>query len=193
LEGGTVIIRTVPIETGGIWGRPEEAKRIAARVAAELSQRRPEQVPSFERGLAELQARIDAVHTRAREILQTHQGAPVTICQNGLKYLVEALGLSVASQLIDKAGSSGMATASSPKRIADVIEASRTRGAKAVVYAPQLALEQKCALISTELGVPGVKVPLLPGALEGADTYPDMVLLTANRIAAALAASAAGP
>lgn len=193
LEGSTIITRTIPIETGGIWGRPEEAKRIAAQVAAELSERRPAQAASFDAGLEALEARIDAAHAQAREVLAAHRAAPVTICQNGLLYLVEPLGLRVVSQLIDKAGSSGMATAGSPKRIAEVIETSRSQGAQAVIYAPQLALEQKCELISTELGVPGVKVPLLPGAMDGAATYPDMVLLTAHRIAAALAASVEGP
>jgi ABC-type Zn uptake system ZnuABC Zn-binding protein ZnuA len=188
LHGGKVRIDRVKIDTGGIWGDPVQAKAIAQRVADRLISALPEQRAIFAVGLARFQQTIDTAHQQARERLAQHRGAKVIVCQNGLRFFVRSVGLEIVAQLVEKEREMGLAAAVSPRRVAEIIERGKQRGARLLIYAPQLGLERTCGVIEREVGIPRVKIPLMPGSVPGATTYQTMLLEAAARIKRALEA-----
>jgi ABC-type Zn uptake system ZnuABC Zn-binding protein ZnuA len=186
--GGKVRVQSIDIERGGIWGDPARAMDIAKQVAKVLIEMRPAQRAKFTAGLDRLEKTIQQAHQAARERLSLYLGVKVLICQDGLKYLLRSFGLHIVAQLVEKEQESGLAAAVSPGRVAEIIEQAKQRGARLIIYAPQLGLERTCGTIQKEVGIPKVEVPLSPGSVAGAETYSRMIQEAANRIAKALEA-----
>lgn len=76
-----------------VWLSPPLLKTMAANIAAELCRADPDNKPTYERNLATLVNRIDAVHARAEKLLASYQGRAFYVFHPGFAYFAEAYGL----------------------------------------------------------------------------------------------------
>jgi ABC-type Zn uptake system ZnuABC Zn-binding protein ZnuA len=182
LSGGRVKIVKIDIATGGMWGDPDQAKAIARQVAATLARHAPRSAPGLKAGLARLEKSIDRTIDQARRLLVKRRGVKVLACQDGLKYYFRPLGLDLVGLLMNKDRNQSMASGISPRSVGRFIDRGKKSGAKAIVFAPQLGLSDKCLMIGRQIGIPKIQVPLMPGSMPRTATYQAMMLEAARQI-----------
>jgi len=113
-----------------VWLSPPLLKVQAENVAAALVRADPAHADDYERNLAALLGRIDAVHRRIERMLAPYRGRSFYVFHPGFGYFADAYGLE--EKAIEAGGRSP-----APKQLRALIERAWSEGVKTVFVQPQ--------------------------------------------------------
>jgi zinc transport system substrate-binding protein len=119
-----------------VWLSPPLLKTLAANIAAALAVADPPHHRDFERNLAALVDRLDALHRRVQRVLAPYRGHSFYVFHPGFGYFADAYGL--RQEAVEAGGHSP-----TPPELRTLIERARADRVKAIFvqlqYAPQSA------------------------------------------------------
>ncbi len=133
-----------------VWLSPSLLAIQAENIAEALCQADPVHRPDYQRNLAALLGRIDAVDRRIRRMLAPYRGRSFYVFHPGFGYFADAYGLK--QEAVEAGGRSP-----APKQLRALIEKARTDGAKVIFVQPQFA-PQSAEAVAKALG--GKVVPI---------------------------------
>jgi zinc transport system substrate-binding protein len=133
-----------------VWLSPPLLKIQAENIAAALCKADPVHKRQYERNLASLVARIDALHRRIQELLSPYQGRAFYVFHPGFGYFADACGL--RQEAVEAGGH--MPT---PKQLYALAAQARADGVTTIFVQPQLS-PQGAQVVADALG--GKVVPI---------------------------------
>lgn len=156
-----------------IWLSPPLAKVIAATMAQALGRADPAHAAAYAANLKSLQAELDRVDKKIAQVLAPYRGRTVLAFHPAYAYFCQAYGL--RQQAMQTGGKEP-----GPRRLAQVLQEARGRGARVIFVQPQFSAASAQAL-ARELGATVVPLdPLAPDYLRNLEQM-------ATKLAAALA------
>lgn len=114
------------------WLDPRLASALADTVSLWLQTLAPEDSPAIEQRREELQARLDEVDAKVKEILASYRGRTFIVFHPAFGHFAEAFGL--VQVAVEADGHSP-----GPRHLAEVIERARECGARSVIVQPQFS------------------------------------------------------
>ncbi|HEU4368860.1 MAG TPA: metal ABC transporter substrate-binding protein [Methylomirabilota bacterium] len=166
------------------WLDPENARPMAAGIAAALGRLRPDARAYFDERRRRFLASLDTGLLRWRAALAPHRGARLVAVHDTWAYFAARFGLTVVATVEPHPG-----VPPSPAALAALVERMRATGVRVLVAEPYAS----AALVRQIAGATGARaVTLVPsvGGERGADDYLALFDLNVARLAEALAAAA---
>ncbi|HEX6693309.1 MAG TPA: metal ABC transporter substrate-binding protein [Longimicrobiales bacterium] len=159
---------------------PVNARTVAGRIAAQLSQIDPANAAKYNANLKAFEARMDAKLAEWQKQLAPYAGAKVVTYHKDFPYLAARFKLDVVETLEPKPG-----IAPSPAHLAEVITTMKAKGAKLIFVQP-FQNRKTAETVARQTGATILDLAQQPGAVKGTATYFDMMDYIVTTIADAL-------
>jgi zinc/manganese transport system substrate-binding protein len=137
---------------------PRRVEKVAAAIAAKLSQLDPAGAATYQQRLADFQKRVDAAQARWLAALAPFKGQKVVPHHNSLTYFLDWAGLQPAGYLEPKPG-----IAPPPSHLAELVGVVKAQGVKAILV--ENFYDQRSAEIVAKHS--GAKAVAIPGDVGG--------------------------
>jgi ABC-type Zn uptake system ZnuABC Zn-binding protein ZnuA len=159
---------------------PVNARTVAGRIAAQLSQIDPANAAKYNANLKAFEARIDSKLAEWQKQLAPYAGAKIVTYHKDFPYLAARFKLDVVETLEPKPG-----IAPSPAHLAEVITTMKAKGAK-VIFVQPFQNRKTAETVARQTGATILDLAQQPGAVKGTTTYFDMMDYIVATIADAL-------
>lgn len=159
---------------------PVNARTVAGRIAAQLSQIDPANAAKYNANLKAFEARMDAKLAEWQKQLAPYAGAKIVTYHKDFPYLAARFKLDVVETLEPKPG-----IAPSPAHLAEVITTMKAKGAKVILVQP-FQNRKTAETVARQTGATILDLAQQPGAVKGTATYFDMMDYIVTTIADAL-------
>jgi ABC-type Zn uptake system ZnuABC Zn-binding protein ZnuA len=159
---------------------PVNARTVAGRIAAQLSQIDPANAAKYNANLKSFEARMDAKLAEWQKQLAPYAGAKIVTYHKDFPYLAARFKLDVVETLEPKPG-----IAPSPAHLAEVITTMKAKGAKVILVQP-FQNRKTAETVARQTGATILDLAQQPGAVKGTATYFDMMDYIVTTIADAL-------
>lgn len=161
---------------------PINVKIIAANIADHLALVRPASAELFKRNLTAFNGMLDTHYADWQKQLAPFNGAKIVTYHRDFVYLAARFNLNVVATLEAKPG-----IAPSPAQLAQVIATMRTSKAR-VIFVQPFQNRKTAETVARQTDALVLDMAQQPGALNGTDTYLQMMDYMVNTVAAALQA-----
>jgi ABC-type Zn uptake system ZnuABC Zn-binding protein ZnuA len=159
---------------------PVNARTVAGRIAAQLSQIDPANAAKYNANLKAFEARIDSKLAEWQKQLAPYAGAKIVTYHKDFPYLAARFKLDVVETLEPKPG-----IAPSPAHLAEVITTMKAKGAK-VIFVQPFQNRKTAETVARQTGATILDLAQQPGAVKGTTTYFDRMDYIVATIADAL-------
>ena len=165
-----------------VWLDPENAKAMAAAVAAELSKADPANAKAYEANAAAFAASLDAVSADIAKELEPAKGKPFIVFHDAYQYFENRFGLDAAGSISDIS-----AQAPSAERLKEVRDKLAATKAQCVFREPQYDDKVVAVVIEGSAAKSGVLDGLGADLTPGPEAYPQLLRNLASSFHACLA------
>lgn len=165
-----------------VWLDPENAKGMAAAVAAELSKADPANAKAYEANAAAFAASLDAVSADIAKELKPAKGKPFIVFHDAYQYFENRFGLDAAGSISDIS-----AQAPSAERLKEVRDKLAATKAQCVFREPQYDDKVVAVVIEGSAAKSGVLDGLGADLTPGPEAYPQLLRNLASSFHACLA------
>ena len=165
-----------------VWLDPENAKAMAAAVAAELSKADPANAKAYEANAAAFAASLDAVSADIAKELEPAKGKPFIVFHDAYQYFENRFGLDAAGSISDIS-----AQAPSAERLKEVRDKLAATKAQCVFREPQYDDKVVAVVIEGSAARSGVLDGLGADLTPGPEAYPQLLRNLASAFHACLA------
>jgi zinc transport system substrate-binding protein len=165
-----------------VWLDPENAKAMAAAVAAELSKADPANAKAYETNAKSFAASLDVVSADIAKELEPAKGKPFIVFHDAYQYFEKRFGLDAAGSISDVS-----AQAPSAERLKEVRDKLTATKAHCVFREPQYDDKVVAVVIEGSAARPGVLDGLGANLPPGPDAYPQLLRNLAASFRACLA------
>ncbi len=156
-----------------VWYQPHSVRRVADRIAEQLSELSPDRSADFEQAAAEFGRRLDEVDDNIAEIEKQHRGTEVLATAPVSDLLLNEAGLNdiTPRSYVQAVESGNDPAASTVAELQDLVDSERPA---ALVHNPQTAspLTERLHERAEENGIPVVS---MPETLPSDETYPQWI------------------
>ena len=159
---------------------PVSAKIVAGNIAAHLAQVDPSSAAMFKANLARFNAVVDAKYADWQKTLAPFRGMKIVTYHNDFVYFAERFKLNVVETLEPKPG-----IAPSPAHLAKVIATMNSENARVVLVQPYQN-RKTAETVARQANGTVLDVSQQPGAINGTDTYVELMDTLVRSVATAL-------
>jgi ABC-type Zn uptake system ZnuABC Zn-binding protein ZnuA len=159
---------------------PVNMKIVARNVTAFLKRLDPGGAATYDAGYRNYWASLDAADKRWKAQLAPFRGAPIVTYHSTWPYFAAHFGLQVVGHIEPQAGISP-----SPAHLNRLSETMKQRGVRVIISETWFP-ESIAQSVSRQTGARLLKLPVLPGGVQGRDTYVEMMDYVVGQIAGGL-------